>query len=263
VRSRGYRTNEMDFDEGRGVLLRELVGRRRGESIALLIGVVAGVSILVNALFLQKGQHPAPLWAGKPRTEVQAPVRPATITAAAPAPDIALPRARPATPHVTQPVPFAMPVRSRAEIIADIQRELSRRGLYDGAADGVWGAKTETAIRDFAISTGLKSPIEANEDLLRTIAKTPPKVAPGRGAALEPARNEPAAETPAPPTRVAAVQSALAEFGYGQIKPTGVVGPETQAAIETFERDRKLPVTGQLSERVTREIAAVTGRPLD
>jgi hypothetical protein len=38
---------------------------------------------------------------------------------------------------------------------------------------------------------------------------------------------------------------------------------ETQAAIEKFERERKLPITGQASERVVRELAAMTGRPLE
>jgi hypothetical protein len=32
--------------------------------------------------------------------------------------------------------------------------------------------------------------------------------------------------------------------------------------IERFERDRKMPVTGQVSERLVRELAAQTGRPL-
>ena len=59
------------------------------------------------------------------------------------------------------------------------------------------------------------------------------------------------------------IQRALADFGYGQIKVTGVVNPETEAAIEKFERERKLPVTGQISDRLARELAAMTGRPLD
>jgi peptidoglycan hydrolase-like protein with peptidoglycan-binding domain len=62
---------------------------------------------------------------------------------------------------------------------------------------------------------------------------------------------------------VTAVQRALSDFGYGQIKPTGVYDPDTRAAIEKFERDHKLPVTGQLSDRVVRELAAMTGRPLE
>jgi peptidoglycan hydrolase-like protein with peptidoglycan-binding domain len=73
---------------------------------------------------------------------------------------------------------------------------------------------------------------------------------------------DPIAELLEPANRTMAVQRALAEFGYGQIKPTGTVGPETKAAIEKFERERKLPVTGQVSERLTRELAAMKGGPL-
>ena len=50
-------------------------------------------------------------------------------------------------------------------------------------------------------------------------------------------RNDPASAS----RRVAAVQRTLTEYGYGQLKPTGTVGSETQAAIQKFERDRKIP----------------------
>jgi peptidoglycan hydrolase-like protein with peptidoglycan-binding domain len=72
-----------------------------------------------------------------------------------------------------------------------------------------------------------------------------------------------AVERPAPSKRVIALQRALAEYGYGQIRPSGIMDAETQAAIEKFERERKLPITGQASERVVRELAAMTGRPLE
>jgi peptidoglycan hydrolase-like protein with peptidoglycan-binding domain len=62
---------------------------------------------------------------------------------------------------------------------------------------------------------------------------------------------------------VIALQRALAEYGYGQIKPSGVIDAETQAAIEKFERERRLPITGQASDRLVRELAAMTGRPLE
>ena len=55
---------------------------------------------------------------------------------------------------------------------------------------------------------------------------------------------------------MAAVQRALTEYGYGQLKPTGAIGPDTLAAIQKFERERKLPVTGQISERMVRELPA-------
>ena len=72
-------------------------------------------------------------------------------------------------------------------------------------------------------------------------------------------RNDPASNS----RRVATVQRTLTEYGYGQLKPTGTVGSETQAAIQKFERDRKLPVTGQVSDRLVRELAAMTGKAID
>jgi peptidoglycan hydrolase-like protein with peptidoglycan-binding domain len=78
----------------------------------------------------------------------------------------------------------------------------------------------------------------------------------------------PPASIPAPPQtvgarRVAAVQRALTQYGYGQLKPTGAVGADTQAAISKFEHARKLPVTGQMSDRLVRELTAMTGHPID
>ena len=72
-------------------------------------------------------------------------------------------------------------------------------------------------------------------------------------------RNDPGAGA----RRVAAVQRALTEYGYGQLKPTGTVGSDTQAAIQKFERERKLPVTGQMSDRLVRELTVAIGRPLE
>jgi peptidoglycan hydrolase-like protein with peptidoglycan-binding domain len=63
--------------------------------------------------------------------------------------------------------------------------------------------------------------------------------------------------------RVAAVQRALTEYGYGQLKPTGVVGSDTQAAIQKFEKARKLPITGQVSDRLVRELAATIGHSIE
>jgi hypothetical protein len=63
--------------------------------------------------------------------------------------------------------------------------------------------------------------------------------------------------------RVAAVQRALTEYGYGQLKPTGTIGSDTQAAIAKFERDRKIPATGQMTDRMVRELSAMIGHAID
>jgi Putative peptidoglycan binding domain len=75
---------------------------------------------------------------------------------------------------------------------------------------------------------------------------------------------QPSLRSSAQPSRqVLAVQRALSDFGYGQLKPTGVYDPDTRVAIQHFERDHKLPITGEISERVTRELSNLTGRSMD
>ncbi len=57
-------------------------------------------------------------------------------------------------------------------------------------------------------------------------------------------RNDPIADLIGPSPRITAVQRALSDYGYGQIKPSGILDNATIAAIEKFEREHKLPVTG-------------------
>ncbi|MDF2621096.1 MAG: Peptidoglycan-binding domain 1 protein [Xanthobacteraceae bacterium] len=59
--------------------------------------------------------------------------------------------------------------------------------------------------------------------------------------------------------RIVEIQKALARLGYGPIRIDGRVGETTKQAIERFERDRRLPVTGEVSDRVIRELNAVAG----
>ncbi|MCC8942123.1 peptidoglycan-binding protein, partial [Bradyrhizobium sp. Arg68] len=63
--------------------------------------------------------------------------------------------------------------------------------------------------------------------------------------------------------RIAAVQRALTQYGYGQLKPSGTIGADTQTAIAKFERARKLPVTGQMSDRLVHELAAMIGHSIE
>jgi peptidoglycan hydrolase-like protein with peptidoglycan-binding domain len=63
------------------------------------------------------------------------------------------------------------------EIINDIQRELARRGYYEGAIDGLYGPRTDAAIRDFEQAAGLKPSAEPNEALLQAIVRAPAKLA--------------------------------------------------------------------------------------
>jgi peptidoglycan hydrolase-like protein with peptidoglycan-binding domain len=304
--------------------LAAIFGRRPLDSIGILAATAAIGAVVVNALFLQVAPHPAPILAVKPR-----PVATSEINSTLPA---APPVARREDVAAAKPdVPAA--TRTRAQIVFDIQRELSRRGFFDEPVDGVYGPKTDAAIRDFEQAAGIKGSSQPDDALLRLITRSTAHAAPTVTAAVPtptrappPARTAPtqtrttaaaapaatpaptrtAAPTPVPPPapvrtatpapapaparvatpeseavprppapirtgsistapskRIISVQRALADFGYGQVAPTGVIGAETKSAIERFERERKLPVTGQVSDRLVRELAAVTGRPLE
>jgi peptidoglycan hydrolase-like protein with peptidoglycan-binding domain len=251
VPSRAIAVDSAEFENEGGLraLLRRALGRNPLDAVGLFVLVVAAGAILANALYRQPGPHPAPIFSIKPR-----PVASEPVGGVVPA----LPRARPEGLVAAKPEAAA---RSRADIIADIQRELSRRGLYDGPVDGTVGAKTDSAIRDFETAAKLKPSSEPNEELLRAIMRAPLKTE--ATAPKAPVRSDPIAELIAPSQRVIAVQRALNDFGYGPVKSTGNYGAETISAIQKFERDRKLPVTGQISPRLLRELAALTGRPLE
>ena len=245
------------------------------DAVAFVAAISAAVLILINTLFLQPGPHPAPMVKSSvaaitPPNTVASPVLagtsatlPSARPQAAPSPKVEQAKAVPAS--LTPAAAPAAPARPNTAVVADIQRELSRRGFYDGVVDGRYGPRTDASIRDFEQAAGLKPSTAPDEALLRAIQRSlvRSKSALRPPAPIPQAKPDPIADLIAPSKQVIAVQRALSEFGYGQIKPTGIVDPETQSAIQKFERERKLPVTGQLSHRVVRELASITGRPLE
>src|SRR5581483_9327990 len=111
---------------------------------------------------MQPGSHPAPLFKGQ-----SVAAKPAAVTENAP-PSAAATSSKPRTVETVRTVPITSaplaPIRAAPEpapapaypsaaartpgaIITDIQRELSRRGFFDGAVDGFYGPKTDRAIR--------------------------------------------------------------------------------------------------------------------
>jgi hypothetical protein len=80
---------------------------------------------------------------------------------------------------------------------------------------------------------------------------------------LPPRRNDPIADLIGPSQRIQAVQRGLSEYGYGQLKPSGVLDDATSQAIEKFEREHKLPISGRVSDKLVSELAAMTGHPIE
>lgn len=209
-----------------GFCLRSLLHRPR-DTLAAGFALAIAVAILVNALVMQTGPHPAPIFAVKP----------------APAPE---------------PVRTAELGRPRSDLVADIQRELARHGFYKGTADGVYGARTDAAIRDFEEAASLRPSAEPNPALLAAIARSAIRAQP-----VAIGSNDAIAALLAPSPRIVAVQRALSDFGYGPVKATGIYDTATRAAIERFEKARRRPLSGQISDQLVRDLSTLTGRPLE
>ena len=132
------------------------IGEHPREFVALVMTTIAVFGIVTNALFLQKGPHPAPIFATRPLLPQEATL----------APRLQSTQSAPATDTGNQ---------ARLQLIANIQRELTRKGFYDGPADGIWGSKTDSAVRDFIQAAGLKINAEPSDALLRTVSTSSAK----------------------------------------------------------------------------------------
>ena len=215
-RRRSAKAAAVEAEEERGLVMRMLLHSPK-DMIAGLLAASAISAIVANALFLQAGRHPSPMFG--------------TVTKIpAPAPLIANPFPRPRPPEAARLIePLAPPEPTRP---------------------------VETK------SAEPKHAEPKSDPMTNLVVKS---TAPAQAAASAQHAARPPAPIPQSATgrRIAGVQRALTEYGYGQLKPTGTIGADTQAAIAKFERDRKLPVTGQMSDRLVKELTAMTGRPID
>ncbi|MDQ0347224.1 peptidoglycan-binding protein [Ancylobacter vacuolatus] len=198
-------------------------GRRRSDLFMLVLAAGASAAVLFNALALQQGR---PGSTGRGAATLSAP------------PDIRqvdTPRAASASPPVNSAAPPAASVAAPA-------------------------VPLEAPAPDMATQQPTPLP-PAKPVAPRPAAATPSAAgtAPmAEKAGASPAGLLPPGDVPVSP-RVMEIQKALARLGYGPIRIDGVFGAATEEAIQRFERDRRLPVTGQMSERVIRELTAVSG----
>ena len=205
-RRRSAKAAAIEAEEERGLVMRVLLHSPK-DMVAGLIAAAAVCAIVTNALFLQAGRHPSPMFG---------------TVVTLPAPQAA----------VASPLPRPRPV-VEAELPEPRQVDLRN-------AD----ARNPDAMTNLVVKS-TSAPATTAASVLRPPAPIP-VTAQSAGA-----------------RRVAAVQRTLTQYGYGQLKPTGAVGSDTQAAISKFERERKLPVTGQMSDRLVRELTAMVGHPIE
>jgi peptidoglycan hydrolase-like protein with peptidoglycan-binding domain len=207
-----------------GILAHVLLRPRR-----LLHGgfMLLAVGIAWNALFLQGGPHPAPLFDDSSIGRQDAPPS-ASVEA------------------VTDGTTAAPVQQGRDELIFAVQGALRDAGLYDGPIDGIAGPMTTAAIEAYERAEGRPATGVASLDLLAALS-SPPAAEEGDAA---PQRVD-------PDPLLMAVQVALSRAAYGPLPADGVFGPQTRDAIARFQNDHGLKVTGEYSESLVVDLRAV------
>jgi hypothetical protein len=211
----------VDIETERNLVMRVLLHSPK-DTLAGLVAAAAVSAIVANALFLQTGRHPAPMFG----TVINLPA--------------------PSSMSLTNPMPRPRPVGADTSPLEPKATEF----------------RIEPKPPEKPAETTASTPRAGDPMTNLVIKATSPTpalsaVAVARPPALIPMQQSPASR------RLAGVQRALSEYGYGNLKITGTMSGETQSAIQTFERQRKLPVTGQVSDRLLRELAAAIGHPVE
>ncbi|WP_315833962.1 peptidoglycan-binding domain-containing protein [Bradyrhizobium prioriisuperbiae] len=234
-RGRSKPAEVVDVDVERNLVMRVLLHSPK-DTLAGGVALAAVIAIVGNAMFMQAGRHPAPMF-NMPFPAV------APASMPKPTPLSALPASPPSASasSSSSPSPMVAPSQPPSSLASPLPRP---RPVEAEARPMELKAAAEPATRAV--------PAHGASGVMRPPASIPAST-----------RNDPVGDLIVSTRRIASVQRALTDFGYGQLKPTGVAGTDTQAAIQKFERERKLPVTGQISDRVVRELGVVTGRAID
>ncbi|QEN90157.1 peptidoglycan-binding protein [Labrys sp. KNU-23] len=238
-------SDKVEETPSRYVGMMRVILQRPAEVAGLAVMGGLGLAILVNALVLQNGTHTSPFIAQR-----------GSVSSA------------PSVPGASERGSADATAPDAVAVLRDVQLALAERGLYDGLADGVLGPKTTTAIRSFQQHNGMPVDGQPSAALLtKIVTSSGPLLTTDPSAAEAPAappvdqiaaliNGEPTAPVgPQPDKRVLGVEKALAKQGYGPLKVDGFMAADTRNAISRFEKDRGLPVTGQISARLLQELA--------
>lgn len=241
-RRRGAKAVAIAAEEERGLVLRLLLHSPK-DLVAGVLALSAIVAILINALFLQAGRHPSPMFGGS------------VVTLPPPAPVAA------ATSPIPRPRPAEAAARSIEPAAVEPSRPVDVKPVETKPAES-------RSVEAKPVEPKVESkPVDPMASLVMKSTAAPPAAVPSPAAApsgvIRPPAPIPTQHLSPAGKRIAAVQRTLTEYGYGQLKPTGTIGADTQHAIAKFERARKLPVTGQMSDRLVRELITMIGHSID
>ncbi|MBR5345434.1 MAG: peptidoglycan-binding protein [Clostridia bacterium] len=131
----------------------------------------------------------------------------------------------------------------RGPAVKALQEALVNGGWADLVCDGVFGAKTEAAVKYYQQQNGLKATGRAGSSMLSTLLGTPEVDLNTEG------NNSPTSGSSGP--EVYKIQSRLKELGYNCGPLDGKFGKKTLAAVRSFQQLNGLPVDGKVGPKTS------------
>ena len=233
-------------------------------AVVALIGLLAAVA--VNAMYLQHGRHPAPLFGATFKIETpKPPPRPAHLDFLL---GEKLPSRTPAPASATDAAFAPSPSTAAREVAPEAAPSVAPEGDSASLAAAAPAAKTvaKPVAKTVVAPVHAKSVIAPVHDKPATapvpkkhdafgsligVGKTTPSIA------KKPAHAA-AAAAPAPAQSMLTTQRALEKVGL-LINPDGRYDVATRKAIETFQQKNNLPVTGELTAQTRHLLSARSG----
>lgn len=210
----------------------EIRPRNRIRNLTFAAGFLGISFVCANALLWQSGPHPAPLFGGWGSSD----------TLETGSTDFLI-----VSEHVS---PLSqLPDDLRKQYYRDVQSALKSLGYYSGDIDGITGPMTRSAISAFQTTQGIPATGEVTFQLFQSI----------RQSAHQASQNLGSAPLVGEQQTILSLQRILADLGYAPGPVNGELSTSTEDAIRRFEADRGMPLTGQVSDIVLRELSSVSG----
>lgn len=258
-----------------------------GETIVKHPSIVGGGTAFViifsfiasNALYYQKGAHPAPILNMRgPQFIVSGSTRPnddvrviktddgvktfkvrhsddlqtSSINVPVPAQPV---RQETARVQTIKPVVDAATIENSIqgdELVRNVQTELAKQKLYLDVVDGLTGPNTSKAVQGFQERAGLAVDGKITDGLLaKLVAANTPKQVTRVETSLETNSDQASRDM------VRRIQIGLSQSAYPHIEVDGMAGAQTREAIAQFEKHYRLPVTGFPNQQVLEKLKSI------
>ena len=214
------------------------------------LSLVVMTAICVNAIWYQPGKHPAPLFATRTIDENSVGSTQRVAQATKPA-------------QRTQ-VAAATGTDNSGELLREVQTALSVRGYYGGKLDGIYGSRTKAAITEFQKDHSLPQDGKVSLRLLTQVllsASSRPQAVPvpTENQVVETIKKVKTVKVlPKPDATadglVARIQAGLRAYGYDDLVVDGQMGQQTATAIQRFQLDYGMKITGEPSDKVLEKL---------